>query len=110
MYPKLVREIKQTLDDHKVEEIELLNLKGISSYTDYYLIGTVTNERQLLSMKDYIEEAAIKAKGELIRMDGNGDSGWMVFDCGDVIVHLFLKAIREEINLPGLIQKITNKK
>lgn len=110
MYSKLVREIKSTLEEHKVEDIEMINLKGISSFTDYYLLGTVANERQLISMGDYIEEAALKAGGKIIREDGNGDSGWMIFDCGDIVIHLFLESIRKEINLTGLIQKISKKK
>ncbi len=109
MYPKLVNKISKTLSDHKIEKIEIVNLKQTNPFADYYIVGTALNERQLLSMEDYIEEAAREAGVEILRKDGSGESGWIVYDCGDVIVHLFLASIREEINLEGLLQKIREK-
>lgn len=105
----LVEELKKTLEEHKIEEVETIALTNINPYADYYLLGTASNERQLSSMEEYIEEAAIRSGGEVKRKDGNGESGWIVYDCGEVIVHLFLKQNREEINLEGLIEKTKEK-
>ncbi len=106
---KLVEEIKKTLEEHKIEDVSVVELTNINPYADYYLLGTASNERQLASMEEYIEEAASKNGGEIKRKDGNGESGWIVYDCGEVIVHLFLKQNREEINLEGLIEKTKEK-
>ncbi len=109
MYPKLVNQIREALSEHKIKEIKIISLKETSPFADYYIIGTAMNERQLLSMEDYIGEAAIKAGVEIIRQEGSGESGWIIYDCGDVIVHLFLDSIRQEINLEGLVEKIKEK-
>ena len=105
----LVEEMKKTLEDHKIEDISVIELANINPYADYYLLGTALNERQLSSMEEYIEEAALSSGGAIKRKDGDGDSGWIVYDCGEVIVHLFLKQNREEINLEGLIEKTKEK-
>ncbi len=106
---EMVEELKKTLEEHKIEDVAIVSLKNINPYADYYLLGTAMNERQLSSMEEYIEETLIKNGGELKRKDGNGESGWIVYDCGETIIHLFLANIRNEINLEGLIEKTKEK-
>lgn len=110
MYPVLVNTIKKTLDDHKAEDIQIINLKGTNPFTDYYLIATVNNERQLGAIGDYIEEAVEAKGGEVRRKEGSGDSGWVIYDCESVIVHIFLESTRKEIKLEELVNKIIKNK
>ena len=110
MYPKIVESLKKVLDEHKVEEIQVLDLKSTNPFTDYYLIGTVNNERQLLAVGDYIEEEVDKEGLEVLHKEGTGDSGWVIYDCGEVIVHLFISAVRQEINLEKLIEEVVSRK
>ncbi|MBN2387111.1 MAG: ribosome silencing factor [Anaerolineales bacterium] len=77
------------LEDKKGEDILLLDIQELTSFTDYFVICTGTSNRMLQAMADGLIEktrAEHKKKG---RLEGQPDTGWIVVDYGDVVVHLF---------------------
>ncbi|OGO11361.1 MAG: ribosome silencing factor [Chloroflexi bacterium RBG_13_68_17] len=99
----LAREIVETLDEKKGEDILLLDLHGVCSFTDYFVLCTCASERTLQALAD---EVTRRAKGRRVipapRREGDASSGWVLVDCGGVILHLFTQAVREYYRLEEL--------
>ncbi len=89
--------------DKKAEEIVLLDMRGVSDFTDFFLICSAGSEPQLKaiasSIRDRVrEEHATKPLTE----DGYPASQWVVVDYGSVICHLFMDSRRSFYDLEGL--------
>jgi ribosome-associated protein len=77
------------LEDKKGEDIILLDLKGIASFTDYFIICTATSNRMLNALADGVVEKTRLEHSKKGRIIGTPDAGWMIVDYGDIVVHLF---------------------
>ncbi len=91
--------------DKKAERVKILNLSESGAFADYFVICSGSNDRQVRAIVDSVEQG-LKAKGHRPRSsEGVREGRWVVVDCGDVIVHVFLDAIRNYYNLEGLWSK-----
>lgn len=63
------------------------------------MICTATSERHLTALVDRIREQASAVGVEPINIEGTPDSGWLLIDYGDVIVHVFSSALRDFYHL-----------
>lgn len=77
------------LEEKKGEDIILLDIKGLAVFADYFVICTGTSERMLHALGEAVEEAVRQTHRIKTRMEGQSQDGWVLADCGDVIVHLF---------------------
>jgi ribosome-associated protein len=95
--------IVDTLEERKGENILLLDLVGICSFTDYFVICTGRSERTLKSLAHEIQ-LRLKNKHSMMTrsVEGDASSGWILLDYGDVILHLFSPALREYYRLEDL--------
>lgn len=76
--------------DKKAEEIAGLDLRGISSFTDFFIICSGTSEPHLKAIAGEIQERLKKEHGvSPLAVDGYPLSQWIVIDYQDVIVHIF---------------------
>ncbi len=80
----------------------LLDVRGLSSVTDYYLIATGQNTPQLKAMAVELEKALEVAGASRYRKSGKPDSGWIVDDYVDIVVHLFSDEMRKYYDLEKL--------
>jgi ribosome-associated protein len=91
------------LEDKKAEDIVLLDVQGISSFTDYFIIATGTSDRQLDALAEGLGEHMRKnLRQKSPRIQGKPAGGWILVDCRDVIAHLFSPAQRERYKLEEL--------
>ncbi|PZQ44795.1 MAG: ribosome silencing factor [Micavibrio aeruginosavorus] len=91
--------IVKSLDGDKAMDIEVINLSGQSALADYIIVASGTSSRQITSMAEKLRER-LEARGHKgIRTEGMGQANWVVFDAGDVIVHLFRPEVREFYNI-----------
>ena len=80
----------------------MLDVGDISSITDYFIIATGTSNPHLKALSDTIVDS-LKAMDMDVVVSGVGDqSGWVVVDAYDFMVHLFTTEMREYSNLEGL--------
>jgi ribosome-associated protein len=85
----LAIEAARIAHDDNAEDILVLDLRGISPVTEYFVIATGTSDRQLRAVADEIRQHA-KAGGQPVWHVAGRDSGdWIVMDFVDVVVHLF---------------------
>ena len=86
----------------KAEEAVLLDLRGLSSLTDYYLICTCQNESQMRAMKNALVRALSREGAKALRAEYMPGVRWAVIDYGDLIIHLFEKQTRGYYSLERL--------
>ena len=92
----------RALEEKKADELLILDLRGISSITDYFIIASGKSEPHLKALRTDLEKT-VKERGiELVGVDASPKSGWMVIDAFDFMVHLFLPEIREQYRLESL--------
>lgn len=102
---------KKVLEDHKAEDVAVVDVEGFSPFSSYYVLASATNIRHLGALSESLEEEFEKSGFADIKKDGNPESGWMIVEAGEIVVHLFLDVNRKEIDLEGLLQKeVTSKR
>lgn len=88
--------------EKKAEDPVLLELKGISSITDYFLLCTGKSDRQVQAIAQWIEESLKKKGIRPIGQEGSEHGRWILMDYDDVVVHIFLEPVRKFYDLEGL--------
>jgi ribosome-associated protein len=104
---ELGRLIVDVVENHKAEDIVLLDLGPDTVIADYFVIATGTSDRQLRALADHVRES-VKEKVENrlpYGVEGSPESGWVLMDYGDVIVHLFMEEERRYYDLEGFWKK-----
>jgi len=92
---ELARFAAETVSDSFASDILLLNISNKSAFADFMIILTADSSRQMSAVAEDLE-IEMKSKGiNKFRKEGAADSGWVVVDFGDIIVHLFGKDERE---------------
>jgi len=80
----------------------LLDTRGVCSFADYFVICSGDSDRQIEAIRDEIGHT-LKKEGVLPNhYEGTVDSGWLLLDFGDVIVHIFAPVEREHYQLDKL--------
>ena len=91
----------ETASDRQASDIVLLDIRGVSDFTDYFVILTAGSMRQLNALTEDIEAALKKAGAVRHHREGVAQSGWVLLDYGDVIVHLFGEDERDFYDIEG---------
>lgn len=91
---ELVKKAVEALRDKKAEDVKVIDITGVSSIADYFIIANGSNTNQLAAMKDAVDEALYKEGIHARQIEGNANSTWILMDYQDVIVHLFSKEDR----------------
>lgn len=100
---RLARRVTDLASDKQASDIVLLDIRGVSLIADYFVICTVGSERQAGAiLKDLSEKTLQEFGRKPSHQEGTPDSGWVLLDYGDVIVHVFSATQREFYNLEGL--------
>lgn len=90
-------------DDKKATRINVLDLRSIASFTEFFVIADGSNQRQVQAIADDINEQLKKQSGRRpVRIEGYKTAEWVLLDYGDFIVHLFNKEARDFYDLERL--------
>jgi len=90
-------------DNKKAEDIVVLDVRKLSSVTDYFVICSGTSEPQLRAIVGEIEDRLREEHGIKARAADGADGGrWVVMDFFDVIVHVMHPDVRKQYDLEGL--------
>lgn len=81
-----------------------MDISKVSSFTDYFVIATAGNPRQMNALIDSLDRD-LRPDARPLRTEGTPDSGWVLVDFGGAIVHLFAPDERAYYNLEGLWAK-----
>jgi len=91
----LARQLTDWAAEAKAEDIVLLDIRRATYLADYFVICTGTSDRHLVALAERIREQADGLGVRPDHVEGTADSGWLLLDFGDVIMHLFSRALRE---------------
>jgi len=99
----LARRLAEVADAKKAEELVVLDMRELVSYTDFLVICTARNERQA---KAIVDEVRVQVKHEMALLpsgvDGAGEAGWVILDYLDCVLHVFTEEARERYQLEDL--------
>jgi ribosome-associated protein len=89
--------------DKKAQDVVALDLRGVSAFTDGFVICTGTSDRQAKAIHDAIHFGLKKEHGLLPRrVEGAQEARWILMDYFDVIVHVFVPETRDFYRLESL--------
>ena len=91
--------IEMSLDADKAIDITTIPLDEQTSLADYMIIATGTSTRHVAALAGKIKERLEKRGVRDIKLEGLGQSDWVVIDAGDVIVHIFRPEVRSFYNI-----------
>ena len=90
-------------ESKKATDIRVLNLSGITSFADYFVICTGANQRQIQAISDEVGLRLKQEAGEMpISIEGYQQADWVLADYGDLLVHIFSPKAREYYGLERL--------
>lgn len=104
---ELVKLCGHVLEEKKAGDVTVLDVSAQSSITDFLVIATATSEPHLRALRVELEKALDDAKVHLVGMEAPQESGWIVIDAFDVMIHLFTAPMRERYGLERLWQDAT---
>ena len=99
---KLQNICQKSLADNKAENILSLDIEGISSFADVIMIATANSNRHAKSLADKLVESIKAGNENVLNVEGKVESGWILVDCGGVVVNIMKEDIREFYDLEGL--------
>ena len=99
---QLARAAVDAASDKKASDILLLDIREITTIADYFVICSGNNARQLQAISEAIDDALRKQKARLLNREGVAETGWLLLDFGDVIVHIFSPKEREYYHIERL--------
>jgi len=95
--------IVETLEQHKAENVTVIDLKNKSDIADFMIIATGRSSKHVASTADFVMEQ-IKIRGGQYLVEGMSNSDWVLIDTLDIIVHIFSKEKRDLYALEQLWQ------
>ncbi len=88
--------------DKKAEDVTVLDVRGLTSYADYFVVMTADSDRQAGAIADHVEQT-MKAKGVTkVGVEGYEGGRWILVDYGDVVAHVMNRESRGFYDLEGL--------
>lgn len=101
--PKNLAEyISKLILQKKGEDIQIFDLRKITSITDFFVICTASSDVHTKAIADFISEETKKKGYKPWHSEGYTNLSWVLIDFVDVVVHIFLKETRKYYNLEGL--------
>ena len=96
---ELARKIVELAEDKKAADIQLLDLTGLTTMADYFVIASGGSERQLEAIADGVISGMRDEKVHAFGREGTAASHWVLVDFGSVVVHVFTPPERDYYQL-----------
>ena len=90
------------LEEHKATDIEKIDLTGRGSFTDIMIVATANSVRHAQSLANGVNQLCGEKNYEFLCMDGYNVGQWIIVDCNDFVVNVFLKDTRSLYKLEAL--------
>ena len=99
----LARRLVDAIEEKKGEDILLMDIHAHCTFTDYFVLCSGASERQLKAIVDAILETADLHFGvSPSHIEGKPETGWVLMDMGNLVVHIFSPSQRRYYDLEGL--------
>jgi len=91
-------QIKEKLEETKARDIVVLDVRKLSSMTDFIIIATGSSDRQVRAIGEYLRENV----GKPFSTEGAEEGRWVLLDYFDVVVHIFQDDLRRYYDIEGM--------
>ena len=98
----LARTCARVADDHQAEEIVVLDVRGICSFTDYFIVMSGRSVRHVQALAESLEDQLRSKRIKTSRAEGLSEGQWVLLDFGDIVAHIFYHEQRTFYDLEGL--------
>ena len=92
----------RALLDRKAVDVVILEVKDLSSFTDYFLICSGHSDRQVQALASHVEEKLGQQGFHPLGVEGKREGRWILLDYGEVIIHIFYGPVRAFYDLERL--------
>ena len=92
----------ESLNELKAQNIIVLDIQDISGFADWLVIATASSSRNANAIANKLIESIKFHQKSLVGIEGEDDAEWILVDCGDVVVNIMQKEIREFYDLESL--------
>ena len=99
---KLADLVIDALDDVKAKDIVKLDVRNMTTVTDYMVVASGTSNRHVKALVDNVAEKAKEAGCRPVGIEGEDGGEWVLLDLQDALVHVMLPKVREFYNLEKL--------
>jgi len=99
------RKAVDVASEKQATDILLLDIRKVTTFADFFVILSAESRRQMDALSEDMEGEMKRSGASLHHREGTPDSGWLLLDFGDVIVHLFAPEEREFYQLEELWSK-----
>jgi len=99
---KLLDVVLTSLDNGKATDVDIFDVKKITSVSDYILIASGNSRRQVNALADKLIQNVKENKFETLGVEGKAEGEWVLVDLGDIIVHIMHPRSREYYQLEKL--------
>lgn len=99
---KILNAVAQTIFDKKGFNIIALDVKGLSSLTDYIIVAEGNIDRHVKAIGNAVSHTLREEKNPAWHIEGDKVGDWVVIDAGDVIIHLMTPELREKYGIEFL--------
>jgi len=90
------------LDDMKAVDVNVLDVRGMTSVMDYMIVASASSARHLKALANVVSEQAKSADMPPLGVEGESGGEWALVDLGDVVVHVMLPQVRDFYQLEKL--------
>jgi ribosome-associated protein len=101
-HPALLALICKALDEKKADDLRVLDVSAQSSITDFLILATGTSEPHLRALRVELEKVIDATGTKILGMDKGLESGWLVVDAFDIMIHVFTPENRKKYALENL--------
>ena len=99
---ELSRVIETALDDMKAKDVVRLDVRDMTTVTDYMIIASGTSKRHVQAIAENVAEKVKQAGQSALGIEGEEGGEWILLDLQDALVHVMLPRVREFYNLEKL--------
>ena len=92
---KLSERIAKAASDKKASDVVIMDMKALTSATDYFVVASANTATQVRAIADNIEEELLKEDIPFLHREGYRESEWVLLDYGDAVAHIFMQEARE---------------
>jgi ribosome-associated protein len=100
--PDYIESVVSLMNDKKASDVTVLDLRETSDSIDYFILATGTGAPHLKALQNGLERFCKTEGYRPFRKAGSADSGWVVVDFNNVMVHVFTQEMREHYDLETL--------
>lgn len=99
------KNVIEALEDIKGFDIVDLDVRKLTSITDYMIIASASSTRQTRALANNVHDKMKELNIEIVGIEGEGEGDWVLVDIGDIIVHIMTPTTRAYFNLEELWTK-----